>query len=81
MIFFVCLFIGGLAVSTQGLLMLVWPAKFAQVLNWYFAKIRSSRCASAAKYSHWGFRVQGLLLVLVSLIIHYAVWLEICSRF
>lgn len=77
MIPFACLFVCGLMVSMQGLLMLVWPRKYTDVLNWYFAVIRSSRRVSAERYAHWGFRAQGLLLFLMSFAIYYAVWLGI----
>lgn len=64
-------------ICVTGFLMFAFPAKYAQIVNWYFAKVGSfGRPLLFKKYARWPYRVSGLMLFLMSFLAFYEVFLQ-----
>jgi hypothetical protein len=71
MLFLIGFALVGSVISLAGILMFAFPAKYVEIANWYFSKIGFGTPVSLEEYARWPYRLSGLLLFLMSLLIFY----------
>lgn len=78
MLFHIGFLLVNLILLLTGFLMFAFPAQYVRIVSWYFAKIRMARTMSITKYSGWAYRISGLLLFFVGVMIlwQYVVLLQ-----